>query len=793
MHTRTLTPGSLILIIILYIVPIQPASAQQITQDRDEAIEENVRALLSQMSVREKVGQMTQVDLNVILEGGYDNTDGTIDHARLDSAVNIYFVGSIFNVTNNAYDLETWHRIITTIQDAAMKTPNSIPVIYGVDAIHGASYVLNSTLFPHNIGLAATRNPEIVFRAAEITAAETRASGVRWNFDPVLDIGRNPLWARFEETFGEDPLITAIMSTETVRGYQGDDLTGDRAVGATLKHYLGYSNPRTGRDRTPAYVPEIEYREYEIPQYKAAIDAGAVSVMVNSGDLNGVPVHANRYLLTDLLRDELGFEGVVVSDWQDVNRLYERHNIAPTLKDAVRIAVLAGVDMSMTPHDFRFAELLEELYDEDPAIAERVDESVARILRLKFRLGLFDNPYPEEEAVRHFGLPEYGPVALEAALQSITLLKNDRDRLPLSGNETLLIAGPGADNIPSLHGSWSYTWMGTNPEFYPETTLSIKDAFESRIGKENIISLSVSEYRNEANYDIHTLTARAAGADHIVLCLGEDAYAESPGSIRDLTLDRRQIDLAKAAVATGKPVTVILVSGRPRIIRDFADEVDAIILAYRPGSQGAQAIADVVFGNYNPGGKLPFTYPRYPNDLVLYDHRWTELNVQDEQGDYGDEGYNPQFPFGHGLSYTTFEYSDFILDRDVIGDHDTLRVSVRVRNTGDRAGSEVVELYSRQMYASVVPPVRRLRKFQRIVLEPGEATDILFHLTVRDLAYTRYGTERGTFVRGLEEGEIQFMINGFGFDLVEPGDTPIYISRPFKHSGSVHYRKKYNR
>jgi beta-glucosidase len=790
MHTCTLTPRSMILLIILFIVLIQPASAQQARHDRDEAIEENVQALLLQMSVKEKVGQMTQIDLNVILEGGYDNIDGTIDHARLDTAVNIYFVGSIFNVTNNAYDLETWHRIITTIQDAAMETPNSIPVIYGIDAIHGASYVLNSTLFPHNIGMAATRNPEIVSRAAKVTAAETRASGVRWNFDPVLDIGRNPLWPRFEETYGEDPLITAIMSAEAVRGYQGDDLTGDGVVGATLKHYLGYSNPRTGRDRTPAYVPEIEYREYEIPQYKAAIDAGAVSVMVNSGDLNGVPVHANRYLLTDLLRDELGFEGVVVSDWQDVNRLYERHNIAPTLKDAVRIAVLAGVDMSMTPHDFMFAELLQELYEEDPAIAERVEESVARILRLKFKLGLFDNPYPEDEAVRHFGLPEYETVALGAALESITLLKNDRDRLPLSGNETLLIAGPGADNIPSLHGSWSYTWQGDNPEFYPVTTLSIKDAIESRIGKENVISLSVPEYGNEANYDINALKVHAAGVDHIILCLGEDTYSESPGSIRDLTLDRRQIDLAKAAVASGKPVTVILVSGRPRIIKDFADEVDAIIMAYRPGSQGARAIADVIFGDYNPGGKLPFTYPRYPNDLVLYDHRWTELNVQDELGDYGDEGYYPQFPFGHGLSYSTFEYSDFTLDRDVFGDHDTLRISVRVRNTGDRAGSEVVELYSRQMYASVVPHVRRLRKFQRILLEPGEAIDILFHITARDLAYTRYGSKRGEFIHGPEEGEIQFMISGLGFELVEPGDRPIYFSRPFKHSRPAHYRKK---
>jgi beta-glucosidase len=744
--------------------------------------------LLQQMSVAEKVGQMTQINLNLILEGGYDNTDGTIDPELLRLAVNEYKVGSILNAINNAYSLETWHGIITAIQDAAMENPNRIPVIYGIDAIHGTNYTLDATIFPHNIGMAATRNPELVHETARITALETRASGHRWNFDPVLDIGRNPVWPRFEETYGEDPVIATVMNQSTIAAYQGDDLSAPTSVAATLKHFLGYSMPRTGRDRTPAWLPEIEYREYELPQYREAIKAGAASVMINSGEVSGMPVHGDHYLLTEVLRNELGFKGVVVTDWEDVNRLHERHNISIDVKEAVRQAVLAGIDMSMTPHDFMFADYLKELYDECEMVAARVNESVRRILRLKFELGLFDNPYPEQEAIANFGRPEYAEAALEAALQTMTLLKNDGDVLPLSGDETILLAGPGADNLPTLHGSWTFIWQGNRADLYPESTMTVREALEEKIGNGKVLSMSVPEYDHPYNYDTVRMNAMAGQADVIVLVLGEDSYAESPGSITDLTLDSRQIGLAHAAIETGKPVVVVLAQGRPRIINRFADDADAILMAYRPASRGAEAIVQVLYGDYNPGGKLPFTYPRHPNDLVLYDHRWTELSVENEVGVFTPDGYNPQFPFGHGLSYTTFTYEHFRLDRDSLSGSDTITASVTVRNTGDRPGDEVVELYSRHMYPSVVPPLRRLRKFERITLNPGEETEVSFHITASDLAYVRYGGQRGEYIRGVEEGEIRLMIGGLGFELADPADPDKpYVSRPYRHSIPFHY------
>ncbi len=773
--------------LLALILPVMCACQTEQEPIRSE-LDGKVDSLMQQMSVAEKVGQMTQVNLNLILEGGYDNTDGTIDPERLRLAVNEYKVGSILNAINNAYSLETWHEIITAIQDAAMENPNRIPVIYGIDAIHGTNYTLDATIFPHNIGMAATRNPDLVYEAARITALETRASGHRWNFDPVLDIGRNPIWPRFEETFGEDPVIATVMNLNTIAGYQGDGLSASTSVAATLKHFLGYSMPRTGRDRTPAWLPEIEYREYELPQYREAIRAGAASVMINSGEVSGMPVHGDHYLLTEVLRKELGFDGVVVTDWEDVNRLHERHTISPNIKEAVRQAVLAGIDMSMTPHDFMFADYLKELYEECEMIAARVDESVRRILRLKFELGLFDNPYPEEEAIANFGRPEYAETALEAALQSMTLLKNDGNVLPLSGEETILLAGPGADNLPALHGSWTFNWQGNRADLYPESTLTIREALEQKIGAGNVLSMSVPEYDHPYNYDTVRLHAMAGQADRIVLVLGEDSYAESPGSITDLAIDPRQADLALAAVETGKPVIVVLLQGRPRLINRFAEEIEAILMAYRPASRGAEAVAEVLYGDYNPGGKLPFTYPRHPNDLVLYDHRWTELSVENEVGVFTPDGYHPQFPFGHGLSYTGFTYENFRLDRDTLRGDETITASVTVRNTGDRRGDEVVELYSRHMYPSVVPPLRRLRKFERVALDPGEESEVSFRITANDLAYVRYGEQRGEYIHGVEEGEIRLMIGGLGFELADPADPEKpYVSRPYRHSIPFHY------
>lgn len=776
------------------------------TSELDSQIDE----LMSKMSATDKVGQMTQVNLNVVLVPkngtGYNNNDGIIDPALLDTAVNKYRVGSLLNAINHAYSLDQWDVIINQIQDAAKKNDPAIPVLYGIDAIHGTTFTLNSTLFPHNIGVGASRNPEVAKTAAQITAKEVRASGIRWDFDPVFDLGRMPLWPRFPETFGEDPIIIEKMGVATIQGYEGDGLDQPTAVASCMKHFVGYSASRSGRDRTPSYIPEIELREYYLPQFKAAIEAGSSTIMINSGEVNGIPVHGNKYLLTTILRDELGFKGLVVTDWEDINRLYERHMVSSSLKEAVKTAVLAGVDMSMTPHDFKFAVLLKELY-EDPnetEIQARVDESVRRILKLKMQLGLFENDRLEPAARENFGKSEYADAALDAARQTMTLLKNEGNILPLSKTAKVLLAGPNANNVASLHGCWSYSWQGADEvqtwehvvtgepvtlDLYPESTKTIKEAFEAKVGAGNVICKSVQEYSSKSNVDVEAIKRDAAKADVIVLCLGENAYAESPGSIRDLTLDAGQIALAKAAIATKKPVVLVLVEGRPRTISSFVDGVKGVIQAYWPGSQGANAIADVVFGDYNPAGKLPYTYPRFTGDFVTYDHKWTEVNIEESPGTFTDTGYQPQWPFGFGLSYTTFDYTDFTLDKtELVGDA-KLTVSVKVTNSGNVDGEEVIELYTRDMYASTVPSLKRLRDFKRIAIKAGETKTVTFELDKNDLSFVRQDLETGKFETVTEDGEFKVMINGFGFDLEDP-EFPwtSFLSRTYKNALSFTYK-----
>ncbi len=783
---------------------------QEVAESNSNEFDSKIDELMAKMSITDKVGQMTQVNLNKVLVtkngSGYDDNDGLVDPALLDTAVNKYKVGSLLNAINHAYSLDQWDNIINQIQDAAKKNEPAIPVLYGIDAIHGTTFTLNSTLFPHNIGVGASRNPQVAKTAADITAMEVRASGIRWNFDPVFDLGRMPLWPRFPETFGEDPLLIEKMGVATVIGYEEDGLDQPTAVASCMKHFIGYSASRSGRDRTPSYIPEIELREYYLPQFKAAIEAGSSSIMINSGEVNGIPVHGNKYLLTTVLRDELGFEGLVVTDWEDINRLYERHMVSASLKEAVKTAVLAGVDMSMTPHDFKFAKLLKELC-EDPnekEVMARVDESVRRILTLKMKVGLFENDRLEPAARENFGKEEYAQAALDAARQTMTLLKNQNNVLPLSKDKKVLLAGPNANNLGSLHGCWSYTWQGADQQLtwnhietgeevtldlYPESTKTIKEAFEAKIGAGNVICKSVQDYSSTANVDVAAIKRDAAKADVIVLCLGENAYAESPGSITDLTLNAEQIALAKAAIATKKPVVLVLVEGRPRVISSFVDGVQGVIQAYWPGSKGADAIADVVFGDYNPGGKLPYSYPRHTGDFVSYDHKWTEVNVEQTPGTFTDTGYNPQWAFGFGLSYTSFEYTDFTLDKtELVGDG-KLTVSVKVTNTGERDGDEVVEIYTRDMYASTVPSLRRLRDFTRVSIKAGETKTVKFELDKSDLSFVKQNLETGKFERVIEEGEFKVMLGAHGFELEDP-EFPwtSYLSRTYKKALTFTYK-----
>lgn len=741
-----------LLIIVLQVVVTSCMFTEVSVYERQQFSSE-VEDLLKKMTIEEKVGQMTQVNLNMILEGGYSNTDGSINEDQLREAVLKYKVGSILNAVPGAYPVEKWHEIITKIQDVAMESPNKIPVVYGIDAIHGANYTSDAILLPHNIALAATRNPSLAHKGADITAKQVRASGIRWNFDPCLDVGRHPLWGRFEETFGEDPTLASIYAKEVIKGYEEDGLKSPEAVASCMKHYLGYSLPRTGKDRTPSYIPEIELREIFLPPFEAAVKAGASSVMINSGEINGIPVHANEYLLNTVLRDELGFKGVTVSDWEDIIRLHTRHNVAETPKEAVKMGVMAGIDMSMVPHDYSFYDLLLELVNEGNVPVQRIDEAAGRILEMKYKLGLFENPYPEEEATKFFSDPSYNDIALQAARESLVLLKNQDNILPLKKDQKILLAGPAAQNVATLSGSWSYTWQGNDISKYPEEFKSIGQVMTEYAGN-RVTVLGEKEWNGEKNYDVNALKSSAKDADVIVLCLGEDAYAESPGGIDDLTLPRKQLDLAKAAISTGKPVVLLLSEGRPRLITEVEPQIKGILLSMRPGTMGAHAITDVLYGDYNPNGKLPFTYQKYPNDLVLYDAKNTDLISEITPNDPQGGGYKPLFPFGHGLSYSTFTVDNLKLDKSTLGKDEKLKVSVDIKNNGPFNGEYAIDLFTRDLYASVTPSTKKLRKFKKVTLKNGEKKTVEFELDHNDLSFINAELKRVT-----EPGEFEVIIN----------------------------------
>ncbi|WP_048921630.1 glycoside hydrolase family 3 N-terminal domain-containing protein [Rufibacter radiotolerans] len=718
------------------------AGTSSASTPKDRFIED----LLAQMTLEEKVGQMTQLTIDVILQG---NEATVIDTAKLRRVISDYHIGSLLNVRNRAYTIEEWHRLLTAIQNAAATTRLRIPVIYGIDAIHGANYIAGSTLFPHNIGMAATRNPDLVNQLARITALETRAAGIPWNFDPVLDVGRQPLWPRFEETFGEDVFMVKTMGAAAIKGYEQNGLGPDFTVASCMKHYLGYSYPSTGKDRTPSYIPEQMLREIFLPPFKAAVDAGASTVMINSGEINGVPVHGSKYFLTQILRDELGFEGVAVSDWEDVIRLHTRHKVAATPKEAVRMAVEAGLDMSMVPYDFTFYDHLVALVKEGAISEERINVSVRRILALKKKVGLFEQSLPKTALKSSVHKPEFDKVSLQAALESLTLLKNEKQTLPLRKGTKILIAGPAANSLSTLHGSWSYVWQGNDETKYPAKAKTALQALVEKVGKDNVISRSVADFGAAANYNVAQLKKDAAQAQAVVLFLGEKAYAESPGVIDNLNLEENQLALVRAAKETGKPVILVLLEGRPRVVSAIEPLADAILLAYRPATFGGAAMADVLFGDYNPDGALPFTYPRHAGDVLTYDHKGTEVIREDVPNVAGNRGFNPQWEFGHGLSYTTFAFTDLRSSKTAFSDNDQLQVTVKVKNTGSRAGKKAVELYSHDQFASITPSARRLRAFSKVALNPGEEKEVSFTLSAKNLAFVneagKWVTEPGAF------------------------------------------------
>ena len=683
-----------------------------------------VEKLLGQMTLKEKIGQMTQLDIGMVTDGM--DQDIRINSEKLHKAVVEYGVGSILNVHDQALSEEKWHEIIRAIQEEAKKTRLHVPVLYGIDTIHGPNYIAEGTLFPQPLAMAATWNPELMLRGSQIAAAETRKAGIPWSFSPVLDAGRQPLWSRLWETFGEDTYLATVMGVATVRGYEGSDLSKPASVSASLKHYMGYSYPTTGGDRSPAFIPENTLREYFLPTFAAAVKAGAHTVMVNSSEVNGIPGHANGYLLKDILRGELGLQGFVVSDWMDIKKLVSVHHVAANEKEATRIAVLAGIDMSMVPSDYSFSNLLLELAQEGKVPASRIDEAVRRILTVKYQLGLFDDPLRGIDSKTVIGSPESRHASLEAARESITLLKNENHTLPLAKTARVLVTGPDADSLIPLNNGWSYTWQGNRESAYPKDHATILKAIQEKIGAANVTYVPGTTYNKEV--DIAKAADAAAKADAVVLCLGEWAYAETPGNIPDLTLPDAQLNLVLRVLETKKPVILLLTEGRPRIISRIADAANAIVMAYNPGNEGGQAIADILFGDVNPSGKLPITYPRSPNRLFTYDHKAFE-------GEDGGAMPPPQFEFGSGLSYTSFSYSDLRVSPATASGSGTVHVEVTVKNGGGRAGKEVVQLYLNERFASVTPPLKRLKRFAKVLLQPGESRQVSFELTSDDLSF----------------------------------------------------------
>jgi beta-glucosidase len=706
--------------------------------ERDNS--QRIEALLTQMTLEEKVGQMTQLTLEMLASGKDQAVQ--LDPAKLEKAIGRYGVGSILNVFDQAFTVDKWHDVIRQIQAAANKTRLKIPVLYGIDSIHGATYLQGSTLFPQEIGMAATWNPELMKRASEFTAIETRSAGIPWSFSPVLDIGRNPVWPRFWETFGEDPHLATVLGVAFVRGLEGEDVSSQNHVAASLKHYMGYSLPLNGRDRTPAWIPEHYLRQYFLPTFAGAVHAGARTVMVNSADINGVPGHVNHRILTEILRNELGFKGFVVSDWEDIKKLVTHWRVAATEKEATKMAIMAGIDMSMVPLDYSFADILIGLVKEGSVPQSRIDEAVRRILRVKFELGLFEKPVPDSALKSRIGSVEARQTSLQAARESMTLLKNENNLLPLSKNKKVLVTGPTADSLISLNNGWTYVWQGSEESLYPKDRHTIRHAIEAKVGAANMtyvpgtkISRRPGSSSNntptniESEVDINAAVAAAKDSDVVVLCLGEGSYTETPGNIPDLYLGEPQQKLATAIQATGKPVVLVLVEGRPRIVTRIADAAGAVLLAYNPGNEGGQAVADVLFGDFNPSGRLPFTYPRSPNALLMYDRPAFETESFD------NAGIKPLFEFGSGLSYTTYSYKDLRLDKKTITKQDEVSVSVTVTNTGSRAGKEVIQLYLTDLVASLTPAGKRLKRFAKIHLEPTQSRTVTFRLRQEDLAF----------------------------------------------------------
>tara|TARA_B100001287_G_scaffold221018_1_gene190119 strand:+ start:1986 stop:4322 length:2337 start_codon:yes stop_codon:yes gene_type:complete len=757
-------------------------SCQQKKQDYStlKTIDVSVDSILSKMTLEEKVGQMTQVNLTVIAKGPNKWSSSfpmEIDIERAKKAIVEYNIGSVLNTINNtAQTPEDWFSVIKSIQSFAMDSSRlGVPIIYGIDAIHGATYTAGATMFPQQVTTAATWNPKNAFNMAQVCAYETRASSIPWNFSPVLDLGMNPRFPRQFESFGEDPLLVSRFGEEMIKGYQGNGyLINENNVAACMKHFVGYHATVSGKDRTPAYIPDHVLKEYHIAPFKKAIDAGAKSIMINSGLINGVPVHSSYKIMTDILRNELGFEGVILTDWEDINKLCDRDKITENRKQAIKLAINAGVDMSMVPYEYEeFIDNLVALVNEGEVKISRIDDAVSRILRLKIELNLFKSATTNWQNYKEFGSNKFKKLAYKSASEAITLLKNKDNILPIKSKPRILVTGPNANNMRCLNGAWSYSWQGDLTDKFTSEYNTIYEALLNKYDSSNVKFVSGVSYKPGGSFyemqedNIQKAVELAKKSDYILLCLGENTYTEKPGDLNDLRLHQLQIKLAQELSKCGKPIILILNLGRPRIITEIEPLMSAVINIYLPGNFGGDALVDVMCGDVNPSGKLPYTYPAFTNSLSTYYYKPSEVQ-NNSQGAYNYIGeINNLYNFGFGMSYSNFEIRNPKLSSDTISVNDTIFLSLEVANTSNIDGKETIQIYSSDLTALLSPDNKRLRDFQKVFVKSNSSEFLNFEIPMTDLYYVN---ELNKFT--LESGKFEIHVGSSSDNLYT---LPLYV------------------
>lgn len=726
----------------------------------DAKIEAKVDQTLKKLTLEEKVGQMMEIVIDLL--GGNDkNGVFYIDEHKADSIFSHYKVGSILNAPNTcAPTAQQWEKYMAQIQKLSMKRMG-VPCIFGLDQNHGSTYTQGGTLFPQNINVAATFNREIARRSAEATAYETRAASVPWTYSPTVDLGRDARWPRIWENFGEDCYLSSEMGKAMVYGFQGEDPNhiDQYHIATSMKHFMGYGVPWTGKDRTPAYISPADLREKHFAPFLAGIEAGALSVMVNSASVNGMPMHANKEILTHWLKEQTGWDGVLITDWADVNNLYTREMVAKDKKDALRIAINAGIDMVMEPYSCDACRYIIELVNEGKIPMSRIDDACRRVLRMKYRLGLFEHPTQKLKNYPLFGGEQFAQLALEGATESMVLLKNNNNILPLQKGKKILLTGPNANQMRCLDGGWSYTWQGNRTDEFAGKYNTIYEALCNEYGKENIVLNQGVTYNEAGKYweenepQIAAAVEAAKNVDVVVACIGENSYTETPGNLTDLWLSENQRNLVKALATTGKPIILVLNEGRPRLIADIEPLAQGVVDILIPGNYGGDALAQLLSGKANFSGKMPYTYPKEINSLANYDFKKSEeVGTMEGAYDYNAK-ITQQWGFGQGLSYTTYQYSNLKVDKATFAHDDVIRVSVEVKNTGKVAGKESVLLFSSDLMASMVPDGRRLRAFDKVTLQPGESKTVTFDLKANDLAFVDWD---GKWI--LEEGDFKLMV-----------------------------------